>query len=79
MREALIYIMENYLQEKRLPLKNNALADYIRGSAATQVEAVINTGHKNYQVTGSPGLGNWALIPWIAVFDPDITTTATKG
>jgi 5-methylcytosine-specific restriction enzyme A len=30
-------------------------------------------------VEGSPGRGNWAAVPWISVFDPIITTSATKG
>lgn len=30
-------------------------------------------------VQGSPGQGNWAVVPWISVFDPAITTSATAG
>jgi 5-methylcytosine-specific restriction protein A len=30
-------------------------------------------------VEGSPGQGNWAAVPWISVFDPVITTSATSG
>ena len=30
-------------------------------------------------VEGSPGQGNWAAVPWISVFDPAITTSATRG
>jgi 5-methylcytosine-specific restriction enzyme A len=30
-------------------------------------------------VEGSPGAGNWAFVPWIAVFDPSVTDTATRG
>lgn len=32
-----------------------------------------------YLAQGSGGKGNPALIPWIAVFDPDETTTARRG
>jgi 5-methylcytosine-specific restriction enzyme A len=28
---------------------------------------------------GSAGAGNWAAVPWISVFDPAITTSATHG
>jgi 5-methylcytosine-specific restriction protein A len=31
------------------------------------------------QVEGSPGQGNWAAVPWISVFDPAITTSASRG
>ena len=30
-------------------------------------------------VEGSAGAGNWAAVPWISVFDPAITTSATRG
>ena len=30
-------------------------------------------------VEGSAGAGNWAAVPWISVFDPAITTSATHG
>jgi 5-methylcytosine-specific restriction protein A len=28
---------------------------------------------------GSPGAGNWAEVPWLAVFEPLVTDTATRG
>ncbi len=34
---------------------------------------------ENYLITGSAGQGNWADVPWIAVFDKEITTSATIG
>jgi 5-methylcytosine-specific restriction protein A len=30
-------------------------------------------------VAGSPGKGNWAETPWVAVFDPLVTETAQRG
>jgi 5-methylcytosine-specific restriction protein A len=30
-------------------------------------------------VEGSAGAGDWAAVPWISVFDPAITTSATQG
>ncbi|MGW1722345.1 MrcB family domain-containing protein [Streptomyces sp. NPDC002306] len=32
-----------------------------------------------YTVEGSPGRGNAAVCPWVSFFDPDETTTATRG
>ena len=32
-----------------------------------------------YKVKGSVGAGRWADVPWIAVFDKRITTSAQKG
>ncbi len=30
-------------------------------------------------VEGSSGAGNWAAVPWISIFDPSVTTSATRG
>ncbi|WP_457492766.1 MrcB family domain-containing protein [Streptomyces sp. P5_D11] len=32
-----------------------------------------------YLVEGSPGRGNAAVCPWVSFYDPDETTTATRG
>ena len=34
---------------------------------------------KDYIVKGSPGMGNWSQLPWVAIFNPDITTSAQSG
>ena len=34
---------------------------------------------KNYKITGRDGMGRSAEVPWIGIFDPKVTTTATKG
>ena len=33
----------------------------------------------NYKVKGSVGAGRWTDVPWVAVFDTRITTSAQKG
>ena len=35
--------------------------------------------HPPYTVTGSYGKGRWTAVPWIAIFDSRITTSAQKG
>ncbi|ADZ09786.1 hypothetical protein Metbo_1559 [Methanobacterium lacus] len=32
-----------------------------------------------YIVKGSPGMGNWAQLPWIGIFNPKITYSAQSG
>jgi len=34
---------------------------------------------KDYIVKGSSGMGNWSQLPWVAIFNPDITTSAQSG
>jgi len=44
--------------------------------AGREVERWVPLG---YVGDASGGRGNTALVPWIAVFDPDETTTAQRG
>ncbi|MGW1128552.1 MrcB family domain-containing protein [Streptomyces sp. NPDC002526] len=45
-------------------------------SASNEVGHLVPGG---YLVVGSPGKGNLAVCPWVSIFDPDETTTATRG
>lgn len=54
------------------------------GSEAARLirSAPMEIGHlvpAGYVVKGSAGNGNTAVCPWVAFFDPDETTTATRG
>ncbi len=71
--------MGNYLIEKEMPFKDNYLAKHIRNNAKESVEKKALIDVSKYKVDGSPGKGNWAEIPWIGVFDKNITTSAEKG
>jgi len=79
MKETLEYVLQNYLFESRNEFRNNSVAEFLRKNASETIgkRAVIDI--TKYKVEGSPGKGNWATVPWIGVFDKDITTTATGG
>lgn len=38
-----------------------------------------NVINKDFIVTGSPGKGNWTNLPWVGIFNPQITKTAQSG
>ena len=44
-----------------------------------QVLETWNTGNANFLVRGSDGQGNILRTPWVATFNPNITTSATTG
>ena len=44
-----------------------------------QVLETWSTGNVNYLVRGSDGQGNILRTPWVATFNPTVTTSATKG
>jgi 5-methylcytosine-specific restriction enzyme A len=79
LRETLQRILTNYLQAKTAPLKGHPLAHFFRGEAETTVLAAMGELGAGLVVEGSPGQGNWATVPWISVFDPAVTTSATHG
>lgn len=76
-RDALTLISNAYLEAAAQPLKDHSVADFIRNVAPTEIQSSI--GSQSFVVEGSPGQGNWADVPWLAVFDPTITTSATRG
>jgi 5-methylcytosine-specific restriction protein A len=80
LRETLQKILTEYPAAKGLPLEGHTLAAFIRHQAAQAVEEGLGgLGVGLVGVEGSPGQGNWAAVPWISVFDPAVTTSATRG
>lgn len=82
LRDALQRIMREYPSVSHSDdLKENPLAEFIRGSAKNEVRSLIDSEdpEKTFKVEGSPGKGNWAQIPWIGIFDSVVTTSATRG
>jgi 5-methylcytosine-specific restriction protein A len=79
LRETLQRILIEYPTAKSLPFEGNALAGFIRVEAVLDVEEALGEAGVGVVVEGSAGRGNWATVPWISVFDPAITTSATRG
>ena len=76
-RETLIHIANNYMAASSNSLKGHPLAIYLREQASVSIANVLSD--PNLFVKGSPGQGNWSDVPWISVFDPVVTDTATRG
>jgi 5-methylcytosine-specific restriction protein A len=72
-------ILDQYSAATLSPLKNNQLAQYIRTDTKEIISSSINLDPQRYRVHGSSGQGQWAVVPWIAIFDLEITNTATHG
>lgn len=72
-------IFNEYIEAKQQAFAGNPMGNYFRNNIP---EVLYKTGivdEDKYLITGSVGQGNWATIPWVAIFDRSITTTATKG
>ncbi|MCJ2096830.1 DUF3578 domain-containing protein [Methylobacterium sp. J-072] len=77
---ALRRIVEEYPLARLDPPAGHPLAAVIRRGAPDELRAALETIDGSFLVKGSPGRGsNWAAVPWLAVFDPAVTTSATRG
>ena len=79
LRDTLKTILADYANAKASPFKEHPLGDFIRHAAADAVLAALGEHGAGLVVEGSAGAGNWAAVPWMAVFDPAITLSATRG
>lgn len=79
LRETLQRILTEYPAATDAPLEGNPLAQFIRGEAESSVADGLGALSQGLIVQGSPGQGNWAAVPWISIFDPATTTSATRG
>jgi 5-methylcytosine-specific restriction protein A len=79
LRESIQRIVSEYPEAMKAPLEGHALARFLRSSVEDDVIAALGDQAAGLIVQGSPGQGNWAAVPWIAIFDPAITNSATRG
>lgn len=79
LRDTLQAIITDYPSAKAEPLAGHPLGTVIRHNAAEAVGEALGEQAAGLVVEGSAGAGNWAAVPWISVFDPAITTSATHG
>ena len=75
---ALNLLLEEYPAAAIQQFTGNAVAEFVRREVPLAVEQVIGENDR-YIVHGSPGQGNWARVPWVAVYDRFITETAQDG
>lgn len=77
---ALRRIIEEYPLARLDPPRGHPLGTVIRKGAPDEVRQALAALDGPFLVKGSPGRGaHWAAIPWIAIFDPAVTTSATRG
>lgn len=75
---ALRLLIEEYPKATLLPFKGNEVAEFIRKEIPEYISEIIGKNDR-YLVEGSPGKGNWAYVPWVAVIDRFITETVQDG
>jgi hypothetical protein len=78
LREVLERISNEYSMRAQ-PYESHPTAEYIRNVATAEFQGVLAGANQDLVALGSPDRGNWAAAPWIAIFDPLVTDSATRG
>jgi len=79
-KEALIRISSNYLNAKMGAMKDSSLAPFMNSVSKEKIKPNVKKNKDHYKFRSSCGQhSNWADVPWIAVLDPEITTSTMRG
>lgn len=80
LHDLLMEIMDNYVNTRNHePFGGNTLARKIRKDIPNLIIKQPFIDNAIYDVKGGPGQGNWAKVPWVAIFNQKITTTIQNG
>lgn len=79
LRTALERILRDYPTTKAHGFRHNPDVALIVHEAPKAVAAALPAAFARWRCQGCGGRGNFATVPWLTVFDPLITTTATRG
>ena len=71
--------INDYQNEIQNSFANNAFGNYVRKTVPDNIFRTGIVNNADYLITGSVGQGNWAQIPWVAIFNRSVTKTAQKG
>lgn len=73
-------IMEKYEKERKKSFKSNQFLKVFKSDFEKCIfNSLGQINRKNYQIKGSAGEGRWAYVPWLGIFDKDITKSAQSG
>lgn len=79
LKELFTKLTNDYYKSTREVFSGHPIGTLVR---STIPAAIFKTGiisENEYEIKGSVGQGNWATIPWLCIFDRQITTTAQEG
>lgn len=79
LRKVIDKFLNGYVEAKKQTFAGHPFGTFVRNEIPNALynTQLVNPG--KYLITGSVGQGNWAMIPWVCIFDRSITTSATKG
>ncbi len=72
-------LFNEYVTSSREPFTGHQMGDFFRNEIPQIIYKTGIVSSPNYKISGSVGQGTWAQVPWFAIFDREITTSASKG
>ncbi len=78
-RTAIDKFLDSYVEAKKETFAGHPFGVFVRNEIPNVLYNTKLINPDEYLITGSVGQGNWAMIPWICIFDRSVTTSATKG
>ena len=79
MRDALEKFINDYSAAKEENFAQNPFGIFVRNDIPQAIYSIGIVDPAQYMIIASVGQGNWATVPWICIFDKNITTSATRG
>lgn len=77
--DMLIKVAKEFVYARGEPFADHSLGKFVRHDLAEEARKRLIFLPYDYKVKGSVGAGVWAAVPWLGIFDPLITTSATRG
>ena len=68
-----------FAYERGKPFAASQFGDFVRKDIVVEAKRKLIYWPFDLKVKASVGNGNWAAVPWLALFDPLITDSATRG
>jgi 5-methylcytosine-specific restriction protein A len=78
LRSTLEHILKEWVAARTEPFAQHPLAVYLRQDAALEVRTTL-LDPTGLSIKGSAGAGQWAAVPWLAIFEDVVTDSATRG
>lgn len=72
-------LTREFVYERGKPYGGSEFANWVRHDLAIEAKKRLLFLPYDLIVKASVGSGNWAAVPWVAFFDPLITSSATRG
>ncbi len=75
-------VLNEYPSAKREDFSGHPLADYIRNKIPVRLREIVNEFDEEEDtktVKGSPGIANWAAVPWLSIMDERETNSVQEG